>query len=162
MNNNQQGNFLGRNINANQFLGRSPQGTTQGQNQNQQNNRGRATNRGGQNNFNQQQQQQMFNNQTAGGAANQQPPIRPRLKIDFEFPKPQLVELSGKLEARIIKNKAMKDIKITTDPSSGDLVLTGNVANEHDAKLAVSRLMIEPGVRNVRNELTYPMPEATE
>ena len=159
----QQGqNFLGRTANPNQFLGRTTQGATgQMGNQGQTGaNRGRAANRGGlqQNNL---ANQQMNGQNGGGGNANQLPPIRPRLTVGFDYPKIQTSNISGKLETRLTKRKGMQDIKISAEPS-GELVLKGQVASVDLAKMAENMLRIEPGVQNVRNELTYPEVKSEE
>lgn len=154
--------FLGRNTNTNQFLGRNVQGVGQnGMNQNTTNRRGLA-NRGGNqaNNINNQQQGGPAN---ARGQANQLPPIRPRQKVAFEYSRPQLAAVSTKLEVRLNKMPVFqgKSVKLSVDPS-GEVVLKGNVPSARDAKLAENLARLEPGVYNIRNELTYPTDAADE
>ncbi len=165
--NNQNGQgFLGRNTNGQQqFLGRNTQ--AQGQNgmmtnQTGAGNRRAGGNRGGngQNNFNNQQQQQGLG--VGGGAARQGPQIRPRQRIAFEHTAPHLPTVSTGLEIRLNKMKALKSpsIKLSAEPA-GVLVLKGEVASLSAAKLAENIARMEPGVRSVRNELTYPEPVST-
>lgn len=163
--NGQQGQqFLGRNTNTNQFLGRgNVQGT--GQNgamtQNTGNRRGAANRNGNQaNNINNQQQGGPAN---ARGQASQPPPVRPRLKTGFEYTKPQLAAVSTKLETRLKKMTMFrgKNVTLSVDPS-GDIVLKGNVESAQDAKLAETLARLEPGVYNVKNELKYPAKNTEE
>ena len=166
--NNQNGQgFLGRNTNGQQqFLGRNTQ--AQGQNGMMTNQMGGANNRraggnrgaNGQNNFNNQQQQQGLG--VGGGAAKQGPQIRPRQRIAFEHTPPHLPTVTSGLELRLNKMKALKSpsIKLSTEPA-GVLVLKGEVASESAAKLAENIARLEPGVRSVKNELTYPEPVST-
>ena len=165
--NNQNGQgFLGRNTNGQQqFLGRNTQAQGQNGMLNQMggnNNRRAGGNRGGngQNNFNNQQQQQGLG--VGGGAAKQGPQIRPRQKIAFEHTPPHLPTVTTGLETRLNKMKALKspNIKLSNEPS-GVLVLKGEVASQSAAKLAENIARLEPGVRSVKNELTYPEPVST-
>ena len=155
--NNQQGQgFLGRNTNQNQFLGRNLQG--QGQNGGAQTgagNRRVGGNRGGNN------QNNMMNNQQGqggmGGAAKAPVVIRARQKIAFEHTAPHLPTVSVKLETRLNKMTALKSSNLNLSVgSAGELVLKGEVANSEQAKLAENLARLEPGVRTVRNELTFP------
>ena len=153
--------FLGRNTNTNQFLGRNAQG--QGQtgnlNQNGAGNRRGGANRGanGQNGFNQQQGGMAGGN----GSARQAAPIRPRQKVAFTYPTPQLQIVSVKLETRLNKMTALKSVNLSVDPS-GELVMKGEVASVSEAKLAENLARMEPGVRTVRNELSFPSPVSDE
>lgn len=154
--------FLGVNNNQNQFLGRNVQ---QGQtgangmlNQNGMNNNRRTTNNRGMNN-----NQQMMNNQQmqgmggAGGANRQQVTIRARQKIAFTHTAPDLPTVSSKLETRLNKMPALKSSKVNLSVSDkGVLILKGEVASAEQAKLAENMARLEPGVRTVQNDLTYP------
>ena len=162
MNGQQQGQqgFLGRNTNQNQFLGRNVQGGQGGQggNQNQtgNNRRGAANRNGGNQANNMANMMQQQNGQTnARGVASQYPPVRPRQTVGFTYSKPQLATVSVKLETRLTKRSELKAVSVSVDPS-GDLVLKGQVASADDAMRAENLIRLEPGVQNIRNELTYP------
>ena len=170
---NQQGQgFLGVNTNQNQFLGRNVQGQGMtGQNgmlnQGGAGNRRATANRGGMNNQN----QNMMNNQMQGGmgggfgGANKAAPvIRARQKIAFTHTAPHLPTVSTNLETRLNKMTVFKkasNLNLSVNPG-GELVLKGAVASAEQAKLAENLARLEPGVRTVRNELTFPEPVATE
>jgi osmotically-inducible protein OsmY len=47
------------------------------------------------------------------------------------------------------------DVHFTLD-DSGQVVMTGQVKSEEQARLAENVVRLEPGVNKVRNELTYP------
>jgi hypothetical protein len=167
MNGQQQGQgFLGRNTNQQQgFLGRNTQGQGQGQlgNQNQNaGNRRAGANRNGNQNSNNNNMANMQNGQQNGrGATSQLPQIRPRQKVGFEYSKPQLANVSTKLETRLTKRPGLKGLNLSVDPS-GDLVLKGQVASADEAKIAENLARLEPGVQNVRNELSFPSPKSDE
>ncbi|WP_010585695.1 BON domain-containing protein [Schlesneria paludicola] len=160
MNGQQQGqNFLGRNTNTNQFLGRNIQGQGQGLQGNQNNGNRRAGGNGNRNNNNPNNQgNQMNGGQNGGGQASQLPPVRPRQMVGFTYSKPQLAAVSTKLEVRLRKMSSLTDVNMTVEPT-GELVLRGQAASRHDAKLAEDMARMEPGVNVVRNEMTYPDPK---
>ncbi|HUQ70286.1 MAG TPA: BON domain-containing protein [Planctomycetaceae bacterium] len=145
-----QGNFVGRNTNPNQFIG-SNQMT--GANTGQLNNRPSQGNRNSTNNP----------NGTQNPAANQPPALRARQKIGFDFPKPQGEKLQSQVQTRFAKltrrNASMKGITFSLD-DTGAVVLQGGVPSESAAKLAEKLVRLEPGVKAVRSELTYPTANA--
>lgn len=170
---NAQGGFVGRNTNPNQFIGMNQNtgGNAQGMNGlqsmfgGQGGNRGLGSlgGRGGNspvlNNFDQNQ-----NN----SAQNQQQSLRARQKVAFTYTNPRTIsnigihthvqQRFGKLTER---NVAMKNVQFATEGSS-TVVLRGQVASQSDAKLAEKLVRLEPGVRSVRSELTFPAPSADE
>lgn len=161
---NQQGaGFLGVNNNTqNQFLGRNLQqgqtGANGMMNQNGMTNNRRATNNRGANNQNMMNNQQMQGGMNGGGGANrQQVVIRARQKIAFSHTAPDLPTVSTKLETRLNKMPALKSSKVNLSVSEkGVLILKGQVASAEQAKLAENLARLEPGVRAVQNELTFP------
>ena len=109
--------------------------------------------------MNQQMQQGGMGGGMAGGAARQAPAIRPLQKVAFTHTAPHLPTVSTKLETRLNKMTAFKSPNRNLNLSvgkAGELVLKGQVASAEDAKLAENMARLEPGVRTVRNELTYP------
>lgn len=178
--NGQQGQgFLGRNNQNSGFLGRNTQGANGQQmnmnmmsgQQNGANNRGRAAQRGGnRNNMNNMNNNNMnnMNNQQAGRVAY--PQIIPRQVVAFEYSRPQLQGVSTNLQTRLDKMsvntrqpalKGLKDLKVGVD-DSGTLVLQGQAPTEEAARKVEDLVRLEPGVQNVRNEITYPAVAATE
>jgi BON domain len=156
------GNFIGTNQNPNQFLGRTAMGQTNGQGMNGGMNQfgagsrsgARGATRGNQNAF-----QAMNGGSTGGNNSNLHPPIRPRLRVAFDAPIPDSDELQSTLETRLtrmsIKNPKFNSIMIAMNPK-GEVVLRGKVDSESDSKLAANLMRLEPGVRSVRNELSFP------
>jgi hypothetical protein len=157
----QGGGFLGRNTNQQQFLGGNNQGQNQGMNQgrmgangmaNLLGNTNRGGNRGGMNLMN----SQMGN--FGGSNTNQAPVIRPRQRVAFDYPAPKSEALQTSLQGQItkvsIKNPRLSNVMVTTN-AGGEVVIRGAVKSEADAKLAENLVRLEPGVRSVRNELTF-------
>ena len=154
--NGQQQGFLGRNTtNNNAFLGRNTQSQGQTGNLNNQNNGNRRA--GGNRNQNNQNaaNQQQGGFQGGNGNVKQAPAVRPRQKVAFDYPTPKLQDVSVKLGTVFSAKSKFKSVSLSVD-SSGDLVMQGKVDSAADAKLAEIMAQIEPGVRRIRNELTYP------
>lgn len=154
-NGNNNGGILGRNTNQNQgILGRNTQNQGAGGNTGL----GGGGRGGGGNRGNNGQ-----NSQNGGGGnganANQTPLVRPRLEIAFDFQLPTPVNIQTTLETRLtklsVKTPGFKGIMLAIE-DKGEVVLRGEVGSASEAKLAETMLRLEPGVRTVRNELTYP------
>lgn len=150
-----QGNFVGRNGDPNQFIGiNNLTGGNAGQNNNRQSQRGQG-NRNGNNGNNGNTQNQNMN----AANNNQMPALRARQKIGFAFTRPQTARLQTQIQTRFAKltqrNANLKDVTFSTD-ESGAVVLQGEVASASAAKLAEKLVRLEPGVKVVRSELTYP------
>lgn len=158
---NNQGGFVGRNTNPNQFVGQNQMtGGNQGllnSGNARQNLLGALGNRSGAQNSS-----QNFNPSNSG--QNSAPMLRARQKVAFDFPKPPHTEIQTVVQTRITKlstkNPALKDVTFLLD-HRGTLVLQGEVASESAARLAAKLVRLEPGVKAVRSELTYP-PSAAE
>ena len=154
------GGILGRNTNQNGILGRNVQNQGLGGNNNLGGGRGGGGNRGNGNNG--------LNAQNGGsgngGNANQTPIIRPRLEVAFDFPKPKTDAIQVKLETRLtklsVKSPGLKSVTVAVE-DKGEVVLSGEVGSESESKLAENLLRLEPGVRTVRNELTFPVATPT-
>lgn len=146
--------FIGRNGSNNQFIGAAAQGLNgqNGQNANQ----GRQSNRGQRN-----QGQQQFNQNGGGQEANRNLGVRPRQKVAFTHPTFEIPKVVASLEGRFqkmsTKNPSLNTVKLVTD-QDGTVVLTGEARSATEAKLAESLVRLEPGIRGVRNELTFPAP----
>ncbi len=152
---NANGGLLGRGTNQNGILGRNAQ------NQGMQGNnlggggggRGGGGNRGGNG----------LNGLNGGGGnsgnANQTPIVRPRQKIAFDYKLPSSSAIQSTIEARLTKlsdkRPSLKSVRVAIE-DKGEVVLRGEVASADDAKLAENMLRQEPGVRTVRNELSFP------
>lgn len=147
-----QGNFVGRNgnqfVGANGMTGANLQG---GFGSGMQNFSG--GNRGGLN-FN---NSQNFNQN--GGQQQQLVPIRARQRIAFDYTKVAAPEMQTQVQVRFNKltsnYPSMRGVTFAAD-EAGLVVLSGEVKSASVAKLAQNLVRLEPGVRSVRNELTYP------
>jgi len=151
--------FLGANNNTNNFLGRNTQGQQANVNQNQQ--RGNRGQRG----LDQELQNLLNGNGQFGNNANtsRNTGVRPRQKVAFEHPTLQGSAIVAGLEDRFEKLGTryphLKGIELSV-AEDGAIVLTGAVDSEHVAKMTVSLVRLEPGVKTVRSELTFPPPAA--
>jgi osmotically-inducible protein OsmY len=168
----QRSGFIGRDDNANRFVGSSGAGAQGGagqqgrnglnqRNQMNRNQQGQNRNRGNAQN------QQFMNqgNQNFGGGSGQQQQrtIRPRQKVAFTYPATSQTKLQTALNTRfdkLAKRAGFEGVQIVAD---GDKVtLRGQVDTEDTRKLAAMLASIEPGVSSVTNELTVQTPEPPE
>ncbi len=150
------GGILGRNTNQNQgILGRNAQNQGAGGN-----NGGLGGGRGGGGNRG----NSGLNSQNGGGGnganANQAPLVRPRQKVAFDVRLPTSGVMQTTLETRLTKlsvKKApgLKSVMVAVE-DKGEVVLRGEVGSASESKLAETMVRFEPGVRTVRNELTFP------
>lgn len=152
--------FIGRNTDANSFIGRSAQGQMNGQG-----NTGRQGGRqggGGNRSLDQGLLSQLNGGQNGGnGGSQQQAPIRPRLKAAFDYPAANVGSVVSTAQVRFGKLSArfpQLDQVQVTQADNGTVRLTGSVGSRDTAKLAESLLRLEPGVRNVQNDLEFPPP----
>lgn len=158
----QQQGFLGANNNPNQFLGRGNAQQQGGMGQNGMMNQfgNNGGNRGGNRGNNLNTMNSMLGNSGMNSGMNrQQPVIRPRQKVAFDYPAPKTdtlhVTLKSQLDRISLRHPGMTNVLVSSE-SNGELVLRGAVKSEADAKRAVNLVRLEPGVRSVRNELTFP------
>jgi hypothetical protein len=155
--------FLGANNNPNNFLGRN----TQGQQAVTTTNQNRQNFRGGQQRGLDQSLLNLLNGgaQNAGNTNNRTNTIRPRQKVNFEHPTLQTSVVVNDVKVRFEKLATrypqLKQIELI--PGEGGIViLRGEVASEGDSKLAESLVRLEPGVKSIQNELTFPTPYSAE
>jgi len=105
------------------------------------------------------QQFSAFQNRNNANDNNTTPPrqlMRPRVQLGFESPLATGTTLPGTLQSRIsslpaIGNRA-SGVAMQMD-AAGRVTLTGSVANENDRRMMEILTRMEPGVREVRNEL---------
>ena len=120
-------------------------------------------NRGQRGNLNMNSINSMFGNNNNSNA-NTAPPIRPRQKVAFDYPVPKGDALQTNLQVQLTavakRNPKLSNVLVSTG-DAGEVILRGAVKTEADAKLAEHLVRFEPGVRSVRNELTFTAtPEA--
>lgn len=87
---------------------------------------------------------------------------RPRLQIDFDFARPPAEAVSWDLTRRLAASTAIHlttPIEVVLEGETA--TLRGEVASERDRTLARLLLLFEPGISNVRNELTVAVPSPT-
>jgi BON domain len=109
--------------------------------------------------------QQGQNNQNGNGRNNQaqQPRVRTVLRLGFEAPLPSARGTSTTLARRLANSRALEvQSPITVETQGRTVVLRGAVANDHARVLAAQLAHLEPGVAEVKNELTVvePAPSA--
>ncbi len=96
------------------------------------------------------------NKRTAQGDA---PPVRVEVKVTFNPPRPTADQMTATIRNRLGKILADRKIAQPTFIMEGDTAVVGGVAaSEGDRDLISQLLAIEPGVRNVRNEMTINPP----
>jgi hypothetical protein len=164
-----QGGFVGRNTDASQFVGRNANtGGAQGQfgagNRNTNLNRQNSTGGLGGRNLGLNLDQGLNANQ-GGAASNQVPMLRAPQRVAFEFTRPQPTSFASNLQKHFNKltarNEALKNVTLSVE-DDGTAVLQGEAASLAAARLAERLVRLEPGVKNVRSELTVPEPEKAE
>jgi hypothetical protein len=147
-----QGNFIGRNVDPNQFIGGNNK--TAGGNRGQQNQR-RQGNLGNRNRNNDDFQGDNFSR----SGSNQAPLLRAQQQIGFEVSRPSQTRRQSQLQTRFSKlterHASIKGVTLVMD-DTGTVVLQGSVPSESAAKLAEKLVRLEPGVSSVRSELLYP------
>jgi len=98
-----------------------------------------------------------------GRRAANQTGVRTSLRLGFTPLPPTPARVGSSLASRLenlphIQNRSSMEVTI----EEGTAVLRGQVATEHDRMLAGRLAMLEPGIRQVRNELTIaPADDAT-
>jgi hypothetical protein len=149
-----QGGFIGRGANQyvgmNAMTGGNMQGGFNGGGQNF-----LGGNRGG-SGFNQRNGQNFNQN---GSQQQQLVPIRAQQRIAFDYPKLATPAMQAQMETRFnkltIKYPAMRAVAFATD-DAGVVTLRGEVKSASAARLAENLVRLEPGVKSVQNELTFP------
>ncbi len=105
--------------------------------------------------------QQGQNNQGGNGRNNQaqQPRVRTVLRLGFDYPAPGARGTSTALARRIANTRALGvQSAVTVEMEGRTAVLRGAVANDHARVLAAQLALLEPGVAEVKNELTVAEP----
>lgn len=94
-----------------------------------------------------------------GSQQRERPIIRPRQVVAFSYPQPTRVEITSTLQTRFYRwmqqNPTMRGISVGV-VADGVVVLRGEVPDEASGRLAAMLTRLEPGVREVRNELIVP------
>jgi hypothetical protein len=100
-----------------------------------------------------------FGNQASNGLTGQAPNLRPQQKVAFDFPTAPPAQVGSELKARFEKlstrNPNLKDVVVLAG-SAGLVRLEGNVPKAADARLAEQLVRLQPGVRQVVNDIEYP------
>ena len=85
--------------------------------------------------------------------------IRARIRVGFSVVRPAPAQLSSRLAQRLEKSSwldAQSPIEVAFE--QGTAILRGVVATEHDRVLAERMARLEPGIRQVENQLTLVQP----
>jgi len=97
------------------------------------------------------------NNQNNGGQNRERLPIRPTQRIAFDYtaatPTAAVERVSTKFSGIAERRPELADVTFLTD-DAGRIVLRGDVESTETAQLAAALVRLEPGVRDVVNELT--------
>jgi hypothetical protein len=106
---------------------------------------------------------QQGQNQGAGrNNQAQQPRVRTVLRLGFDYPMPSARGTSTVLAQRLANARALQaQGPITVETEGRTVVLRGVVANDHARVLAAQLAHLEPGVAEVRNELTVGEPPSS-
>ena len=86
----------------------------------------------------------------------------PRLKVNFDFTPRPADDLNTQLARRLESSlRPGRSGRIEVSMEGATAILRGEVASERDRRLARLLLLLEPGISDVRNELTVTPAEAT-
>jgi hypothetical protein len=90
-------------------------------------------------------------------------PMRVSIQVGFDVPRPAPQTIVSNLQARLGSILAAHDIAQPVLSVEGDTVVLRGVAATESQRLMLERLIgLEPGVRQVRNEMTVAEPPAAE
>jgi hypothetical protein len=100
-------------------------------------------------------------NQSTTSTENPAQPMRVSIQVGFDVPRPAPQLLAANISARlagILTDHSMSQPNITME---GDTAVLSGVAASESERLVLERLIgLEPGVRQVRNEMTLADPSA--
>jgi hypothetical protein len=86
-------------------------------------------------------------------------PMRVEVKVAFNSPRPPAAQVARDIRTRLAKILAEHHMSQPTVNMEGDTVVVGGVAASENERDVISQLLaIEPGIRNVRNEMTISQP----
>lgn len=90
-----------------------------------------------------------------GSSTSQQRVVRPRLESAFSYtPRPvQQVQTAVATQISRLPGPQFEGVTVLLD-EKGEVTLRGHLATDGERKLAAAMARIEPGVRNVTNEIT--------
>jgi hypothetical protein len=92
---------------------------------------------------------------------NASQPARVEMKVAFDPPRPSSDQMARDIRTRLTKLLAANHMSQPTVSMEGDtVVLSGSAASENERDVISQLLAIEPGVRDVRNEMTIGKPAA--
>jgi hypothetical protein len=101
-----------------------------------------------------QQRQQTFNPNTAGQEDNQRK-YRIQVQVAFDHPAPSTPALTVNLQRQLGPTSQLRSLgPIRVEIQGRTAILSGTVATEHMRALAEKLALLEPGISEVRNELT--------
>ena len=85
--------------------------------------------------------------------------MRVEVKVAFTPPRPTSDQMARDIRTRLTKILAEHHMSQPTVNMEGDTVVLGGVAASENERDVISQLLaIEPGIRNVRNEMTVGQP----
>ena len=88
-------------------------------------------------------------------------PMRVKVKVAFDPPRPPSGQAAREIRTRLARILAEHQMSQPTVNMEGDtVVVSGTAASENERDVISQLLAIEPGIRNVRNEMTVGQPAA--
>jgi hypothetical protein len=103
-----------------------------------------------------------FDNSAAGSGAGRMVVRRPAVSLQLGFTAPPALasDATARIQKTIVSTPALAaGSKIDAVMEGSTLVLRGTVPGDHEKQLARMIALLEPGVAEVRNELTVPPPK---
>jgi hypothetical protein len=86
-------------------------------------------------------------------------PVRVAVKVAFDAPRPPSDQVARDISTRLTKILAANHMSQPTVKIEGDTVVVSGTAKSENERDVISQLLaIEPGIRNVRNEMTVGQP----
>jgi hypothetical protein len=96
-------------------------------------------------------------NTNAGNITNYGSPITFTVDVRFAAPPIQSPQLQADLQGLIVRTPFLKQPNgVRIEVSGSTVILRGRVADDDERRLIEGMVRMEPGVREVRNELTIP------
>ncbi|MBX3414090.1 MAG: BON domain-containing protein [Pirellulales bacterium] len=86
-------------------------------------------------------------------------PYAPRYQIGFDYPLPPSEEVEASLARQLLRVPGMERLgPVEVSVVGQTAILRGAVASEHQRDVAEQLVLLEPGIREVQNELTVGPP----
>jgi hypothetical protein len=88
-------------------------------------------------------------------------PYAPRYQVNFDYPLPATADVEASLSRQMLRIPGMERLgPIEVSVAGQTAILRGAVASEHQRDVAEQLVLLEPGIREVQNELYIAAPAA--